>query len=45
MPGRLRRPLVALVELLMGAADRLHSEGGRRYNAQVFALIAEKPPP
>ena len=45
VPGRLRRPLVALVELLMGAADRLHSEGGRRYNAQVFALIAEKLPP
>lgn len=43
VPQFARRPLVAIVELLMGVADRLHTDGGRRYNAQVYALIAEKP--
>jgi SAM-dependent methyltransferase len=43
VPRPLRPSLVAAVELLMRVTDRLHSDGGRRWNAQVFALVAEKP--
>jgi SAM-dependent methyltransferase len=41
---RVARPLLALVmQALISLADRLHSEGSRALNAQVFALVAEKP--
>jgi SAM-dependent methyltransferase len=43
IPGPLR-PLLALVmQTLIALTDRLHSQGSRDYNAQVFALIAVKP--
>jgi SAM-dependent methyltransferase len=38
------RPLFALfMQALIAAADRLHSEGSRALNAQVYALVAQKP--
>jgi SAM-dependent methyltransferase len=41
---RVGRPLLALVmQTLIRLADRLHSDGSRALNAQVFALVAEKP--
>ena len=41
---RLARPVLALVmQTLIRLADRLQSDGSRTLNAQVFALVAEKP--
>jgi SAM-dependent methyltransferase len=44
---RLRRPLGALwallMEALIRAADRLHGQASRDLNAQVFAVVAQKP--
>lgn len=41
---RLLRPLLALVmQPLVALSDRLHSEGSKRLNAQVYVLVAERP--
>ena len=41
---RFLQPLLALVmQTLIALTDRLHSDGSRALNAQVFALVAEKP--
>jgi SAM-dependent methyltransferase len=41
---RVARPLLAIVfQMLIRWTDRLHSDGSRALNAQVFALVAEKP--
>lgn len=43
LPRPLRAPFALVMQALMGVADRFTSDGSRSYNAQVFALIAEKP--
>jgi SAM-dependent methyltransferase len=43
MPRRLRPMLALLMQALVGLADRLQSQESRDLNAQVYALVAEKP--
>jgi hypothetical protein len=43
LPRFLRAPLALVMQAMIGLADRAHSEGSRALNAQVFALVAEKP--
>lgn len=43
LPRFLRKPFAFVMQALMGVADRFQSAESRRYNALVFALIAEKP--
>jgi SAM-dependent methyltransferase len=43
MPRFLRKPFAFVMQALMGLADRIQGAESRRYNALVFALIAEKP--
>jgi SAM-dependent methyltransferase len=43
LPRLLRAPFALVMQTLMAASDRIHSDGSRAMNAQVFALIAEKP--
>jgi SAM-dependent methyltransferase len=43
LPRPLRPPLALVMQTLMAFSDRLHSEGSRQLNAQVYALIVEKP--
>jgi SAM-dependent methyltransferase len=43
LPRFLRAPLALVMQAMIGLADRVHSEGSRALNAQVFALVAEKP--
>jgi SAM-dependent methyltransferase len=43
LPRLLRAPFALVMQTLMALGDRLHSPGSRALNAQVFALIAEKP--
>jgi SAM-dependent methyltransferase len=43
MPRFLRKPFAFVMQGLMGLADRLQGADSRRYNALVFALVAEKP--
>jgi SAM-dependent methyltransferase len=43
LPRPLGRAFAFCMQTLMGWADRLQSRESRRYNALVFALVAEKP--
>jgi SAM-dependent methyltransferase len=43
VPRLLRAPFALVMQTLISLGDRLHSEGSRELNSQVFALIAEKP--
>jgi SAM-dependent methyltransferase len=43
LPRLVRRPFAFVMQALMALADRFQSAESRRYNALVFALIAEKP--
>lgn len=43
LPRPLRKPFAFVMQALMGLADRIQGAESRRYNALVFALIAEKP--
>ena len=43
LPPPLRGAFAALMQTAIGLADRLHGEAGRRMNASVFVVIAEKP--
>lgn len=43
LPRWLRPPLALVMQMLIVLADRLHAQPSRDLNAQVFALIAEKP--
>jgi SAM-dependent methyltransferase len=42
-PRLLRPPFALVMQTLMVIADRLHTDASRALNAQVFALVAEKP--
>jgi SAM-dependent methyltransferase len=43
LPRPLRAPFALVMQSVIALSDRLHSQASRNYNAQVFALIAEKP--
>jgi SAM-dependent methyltransferase len=43
IPGVLRPVLALVMQTLIRLTDRLHSDGSRALNAQVYALVAEKP--
>jgi SAM-dependent methyltransferase len=43
VPRLLRAPLALVMQTLVRLSDRLHSDGSRALNAQVYALVAEKP--
>jgi hypothetical protein len=43
LPGLLRVPFAWLMQSLVALADRLHGDESRRLNAQVYAIVAEKP--
>jgi SAM-dependent methyltransferase len=43
VPRWMRAPLALVMQTLIRLSDRLHSDGSRALNAQVYALIAEKP--
>ena len=43
IPVALRGPFAAAMQTVIGWADRLHGDGGRRMNASVFVVVAEKP--
>jgi hypothetical protein len=43
LPRFLRKPFAFVMQALMGLADLIQGAESRRYNALVFALIAEKP--
>jgi SAM-dependent methyltransferase len=43
LPRPLRKPFAFAMQALMALADRVQGAESRRYNALVFALIAEKP--
>ena len=43
LPRLLRAPFALVMQAVIALSDRLHSQASRNYNAQVFALIAEKP--
>jgi SAM-dependent methyltransferase len=43
LPRPLRAPFALVMQALMGAGDRLHGDESRRYNAQVYGLVAQKP--
>jgi SAM-dependent methyltransferase len=43
IPHVLKLVLAAVMQTLVALADRLHSDGSRALNAQVYALVAEKP--
>jgi SAM-dependent methyltransferase len=43
LPRPLRAPFAILMQALMALGDRLHGDESRRLNAQVYAVVAEKP--
>jgi len=43
LPRLLRAPFALLMQGLIALADRLHGDESRRYNAQVYGVVAEKP--
>jgi SAM-dependent methyltransferase len=43
IPRLLRAPFALVMQTLVRLSDRLHSDGSRALNAQVYALVAEKP--
>jgi SAM-dependent methyltransferase len=43
LPRLLRPALALMMQALIAFADRLHGDRSRAMNAQVFALVAEKP--
>jgi SAM-dependent methyltransferase len=43
LPRLLRAPFALVMQTVIALSDRLHSQASRNYNAQVFALIAQKP--
>ncbi|GAC1316764.1 MAG: hypothetical protein NVSMB25_03090 [Thermoleophilaceae bacterium] len=45
IPRVLRPPLALVIQALCALADRLEPRASRDLNAQVFALVAQKPPP
>jgi SAM-dependent methyltransferase len=43
LPRLFRAPFALFMQTLISLSDRLHSQGSRELNSQVFAIIAEKP--
>jgi SAM-dependent methyltransferase len=43
IPNVLKPLLAVVMQTLIALTDRLHSEGSKKLNAQVFAVVAEKP--
>jgi SAM-dependent methyltransferase len=43
LPRPLRKPFAFVMQTLIGLADRVQGAESRRYNALVFALVAERP--
>ena len=43
LPRLLRAPFAFLMQGLIALGDRLHGDESRRYNAQVYGVVAEKP--